>query len=269
MLIKKEFKNVPLDDLESWTDYQRPLDMEFIESVCKPGVFDKNEVDTPKVSVRNDGTKKMGDGQHTVAIVRKMGWKSIRCELRYGLTIEEENDWFSMINTKSRPQNYKRILTSQINGTYEKNKTEQDFNNCIKSIGFKLNIYGEKPGNDYRINCCSSLLSVFKEYENNNKRENFIECLDIIKACFNGNPVSLQWNFIRGMFDFYETYEGKFDIKRFVKIFSSYNSNSIRKEAENDIYTEKASMKYARLFVSKYNHKLPKGKRLKMSMLED
>lgn len=77
MLIKKEYKNMPLDELESMTDYQRPLNYSFIEEKSKPGVFDKDAVECPKISVRNDGTKKMGDGQHTVAIVRRVGWKSI------------------------------------------------------------------------------------------------------------------------------------------------------------------------------------------------
>lgn len=269
MLIKKEYKNISLDDLESMAEYQRPLDMQFIEEKSKHGVFDKDAVECPKISVRNDGTKKMGDGQHTVGIVRRVGWKSIRCELRYGLTIEEENDWFAQENTKRRPQNNKRILTAQINGTYEKNKIEKDFNNCIKSLGYKLNIYGEEPGNDYKINCSASLLSLFKNYVNENKRENFIECMDILKTCFNGNPISLQWSFIRGLFDFYESFSDKFDRKRLISVLSSLDVNNIKKEAESDLYTDKTSLKYAKLFVSKYNYKLVKSKRLKMSKLED
>ena len=100
MLIKKEYKNIPLDELESMSDYQRPLNHTFIEEKSKKGEFDKDAVECPKISVRNDGTRKMGDGQHTVAIVRRVGWKSIRCELRYGLTEQEENDWFAQENRK-------------------------------------------------------------------------------------------------------------------------------------------------------------------------
>lgn len=168
MLIKKEYKMIPIDKLESMADYQRSLDMNFIEEKSKDGIFDKDAVECPKISVRNDGTKKMGDGQHTVGIVKRRGWKSIRCELRYGLTIKEENDWFAQENTKRRPQNNKRILTAQINGTYEKNKEEQDFYNCLKSLGFKLNIYGEESGNEFKIGCSASLLNLYttlQDYE--------------------------------------------------------------------------------------------------------
>ena len=56
MLIKKEYKNIPLDELESMADYQRPINHTFIEEKSKPGIFDKDAVECPKISVRNDGT---------------------------------------------------------------------------------------------------------------------------------------------------------------------------------------------------------------------
>lgn len=269
MLIKKEYKMIPIDKLESMADYQRPLDMKFIEDRSKDGVFDKDAVECPKISVRNDGTKKMGDGQHTVGIVKNRGWTSIRCELRYGLTIQEENDWFAQENTKRRPQNNKRILTAQINGTYEKNQEEQDFYACLKSLGFKLNIYGEESGTEFRIGCSASLLNLYKEYTRIDKNEQFIECLDIVKSCFNGDPISLQWNFLRGIFDFYETYSDEFDRKRLVEVLSRENTLDIKKDAESYKRTKKPSIKYAKLFVEKYNYRLPKKKLLKMSKLED
>jgi len=269
MLIKKEYKMISIDKLESMADYQRPLDLKFIEEKSKDSVFDKDAIECPKISVRNDGTMKMGDGQHTVGIVRKRGWKSIRCELRYGLTIKEENDWFAQENTKRRSQNKKRILTAQINGTYEKNKDEQDFYNCVKALGFKLNIYGETSGTEFKINCPAKLLEVYKQYVKAGKKEQFIQCLDIHKAAFNGTPLSLQWSFLRGMFDFYETYYEEFDRKRIVEVLSRENARDIKKEAESDIRTKKTSLKFAKLLVEKYNYKLIKKKQLKMSKLDD
>lgn len=269
MLIKKEYKNIAIDELESMADYQRPIKMSFVEEKSSDEVFDKDAVECPKVSVRNDGTKKCGDGQHTIAIVKKRGWKSIRCELRYGLTIEEENDWFAQENTKRQPQPNKRILTSQINGTYKKNKYEKDFYNCLKSLGFKLDIYGEDAGNTFKIGCSKSLLNLYKNYAKNKNIEQFIDCLDIHKTCFNGEPISLQWSFLRGMFDFYEAYVNEFDKRRLIEVLSRENVRDIKRDAESDIRTKKTSLKYAKLFVEKYNYKIPKKKTLKMSKLED
>lgn len=266
---KIERKRVPIDKLDSMLNYQRDIDMNFVEEKSKDGVFKESNVSIVLVSVRSDDSMKVCDGQHTIAILKKRGYTTVECELRYGLTEQEENDWFSDENTKRRNQSRKRTLTAQINGTYEKHKDEQDFYNCLKSIGFKLNIYGEESGNNYKISCPAKLLEVYKEYNNAEKVDCFIECLDIIKTCFNGEPLSLQWSFLRGMFDFYETYYDDFDRKRIIDVLSRENVRDIKKDAESDIRTKKTSLKYAKLFVEKYNYKLPKKKLLKMSKLED
>lgn len=262
-------KEVPIDKLDAMLNYQRDIDMKRVEMLSSDEYFDENEVDEVKVSVRKDGSMKVCDGQHTIAILKMRGWKTVPCELRYGLTIAEENDWFTITNTKEKPQNRKRTLTSQINGTYEKNKIEQDFNNCIKALGFKLDIFGEDPGNNYKIKCPSNLLEIYKTYLTVNDSESFIECMDLIKGCWNGNPKSLQWNFIRGMFDFYETYKGVFDSKRFITSVGKKAPSSIKEMANNDKYTKKPSLKYAKIYVNEYNSGLTKNKRLKMSLLED
>lgn len=266
---KVERKRVPIDKLDSTLSYQRDINMDFVEENSKDGIFDESKVSIVLVSVREDGTMKVCDGQHTIAILKKRGYTTVECELRYGLTEQEENDWFSDENTKRRGQSRKRTLTAQINGTYEKHKDEQDFYNCLKSIGYKLDIYGEEIGSDFRIGCPAKLLNVYKEYNKADKVNCFVECMDIIKSCFNGDSLSLQWSFIRGMFDFYETYHDEFDRKRIVEVLSRENIRDIKKDAESDIRTKKTSLKYAKLFVEKYNYKLPKKKTLKMSMLDD
>lgn len=266
---KVERKRVPIDKLDSTLSYQRDINMDFVEENSKDGIFDESKVSIVLVSVREDGTMKVCDGQHTIAILKKRGYTTVECELRYGLTEQEENDWFSDENTKRRGQSRKRTLTAQINGTYEKHKDEQDFYNCLKSIGYKLDIYGEEIGSDFRIGCPAKLLNAYKEYNKADKVNCFVECMDIIKSCFNGDSLSLQWSFIRGMFDFYETYHDEFDRKRIVEVLSRENIRDIKKDAESDIRTKKTSLKYAKLFVEKYNYKLPKKKTLKMSMLDD
>lgn len=267
--IKIERKSVPIDKLDSMLNYQRDIDMAFVEEKSRDDVFRESEVSVVLVSVRLDGSMKVCDGQHTIAILKRRGYTMVQCELRYGLTEQEENDWFNIENTKRRGQSRKRTLTAQINGTYENNKDEQDFNNCVKSLGLKLNIYGEESGNDFKIGCPAKLLNVYKYYSSNNKIDEFVECLDIVKSCFNGEPSSLQWSFLRGMFDFYETYADTFDRKRLVKVLSCENIRDIKKDAESDIRTKKTSMKYAKLFEEKYNYKLSKTKQLKMSKLDD
>ena len=262
-----ERKDIPISKLDSMLDYQRNICMTFVEEKSKNDVFDENEINEVKVSVRPDGSMKVCDGQHTIAILKRRGWTTAPCELRYGLSVREENDWFSTTNTKEQKQSSKRILTAKVNGTYEKNKEEQDFYNCLRALGLRLDIYGEKSDRDFKIGCAASLLNLYKEYVKADKKEQFIECLDIVRTCFNGDPISLQWGFLRGMFDFYETYYNKFSIKRFVRVFMYENARDLKKDAESDIRTKKTSLKYAKLFVEKYNYKLAKKKQLNMGNL--
>jgi hypothetical protein len=264
-----EHKDIPINKLDAMLCYQRDIDMSFVEEKSRDDVFDEKEVNEVKVSVRSDGSYKVCDGQHTIAILNKRGWTTAPCELRYGLSIEEENDWFTTTNTKSRTQSRKRTLTSQINGTYKKNKTEQDFNNCIKSLGFKLNIYNEDSGSAFKIGCPIKLLEVYKTYCENNNLDGFIECLDIIRTCFNGDPSSLQWNCLRGMFDFYEAYGDQFDKKRLVTVLKKIPPADLKIRTDKDTYTKKSSLRYARLFANEYNFGLSKDRKLKMSKLED
>ena len=91
----------------------------------------------------------------------------------------------------------------------------------------------------------------------------------LIKVCWDLNSKSLQLNFIRWMFDFYETYKGVFDNKRFITSVGKKSPSTIKEIADNDKYTKKPSLKYAKIYVNEYNSGLAKNKRLKMSLLED
>ena len=79
---KKERKRVPIDKLDSMLDYQRDIDMAFVEEKSRDGVFDENEVSIILISVRPDGSMKVCDGQHTIAILKKRGYSMAECELR-------------------------------------------------------------------------------------------------------------------------------------------------------------------------------------------
>lgn len=264
---KIEHKEIPISKLDSMLDYQRDICMSFVHEKSRDDVFDENELNEVKVSVRSDGSMKVCDGQHTIAILKKRGWTTVPCELRYDLSVQDENDWFSITNTKEQKQAAKRIMTAKINGTYKKNKIEQDFYKGLKELGYKLDIYGEMSGDNYKIKCVSSLFSLFKEYALKEKSNVFFQYMYIVKTCFQGDPISLQWGFLRGVFDFCETYENEFDKQRLISVLSCMSAANIKKEAERDEFVKRVSLKYARFFVYKYNYRLLRNKRLNMDKL--
>ena len=70
-------KEVPIDKLDAMLNYQRDIDMKRVEMLSSDEYFDENEVDEVKVSVREDGSMKVCDGQHTIAILKMRGWKTV------------------------------------------------------------------------------------------------------------------------------------------------------------------------------------------------
>ena len=67
---KIERKRVPIDKLDSMLNYQRDIDMHFVEENSKDGIFEESKVSIVLVSVRVDGSMKVCDGQHTIAILK-------------------------------------------------------------------------------------------------------------------------------------------------------------------------------------------------------
>lgn len=260
----KEVKEINISWLESMTINRRPVAKDFIIEKSNDEVFDDNLVELVKISVRQNGHFKIIDGNNTIAICKNRGYKKILCELRYGLTLKEENDWFSLENTKSKHQPKKSIWTFRINGTYDKNMDQQNFNNTIEAIGYRLGLYGEKLG-DGCINCIDTLFQIFKR----TATQEFINIMSLHRSCFRGNNISLQANFLQGMFLFFETYKDKIDDKRFIMVFWKIDSKTLKKEAVSDVYTKNTPLKYAKVFAKYYNIRLSKQKQLKISVLED
>jgi len=256
--IKRNFEMVDINLLHSGLAYQRPINEKFVRDTVK--IFDKNEVNAPLVSLR-DGKYNVVDGQHTIAIVKEIGWNRIRCEIRKNLTEEEESKWFTVTNTKQRPQSKQSILNSRYFGNDEKlNKLIK----ALSSVGYKLKTV-DISSSDGIIDASVTIENIFDETE----QEDFINCLTLHQGVWNGDKESLKASFLKGMFKFYNTYKTNIDNKRFVKALSKCTAEKIKVEAETDKFTKDISVKYARVLVSYYNKGLSKEKQLKISSLED
>ena len=265
-----EHLQVPIDFLDSALDYQRSINMKFVKEKASDEVFDEREVEEVKVSARRDGTMRVCDGQHTVAILKLRGYHYARCEVRYGLTSEEENDWFDMINTKFRTQTKKRTLTAKMNGSYEKHKIEHNLNKIMERLGFTLDLYGTSTKKEYKICCPTHLLNIFKARLNNpDSLFSFVECMKLLRNTFQGDPISLQLNFMDGMFAFYDTYGIDIDNKRFIRVMQKHTPAKIKTIVQNDLSLNKNAVKYGKVFVDIYNKGLKKEKKLKVSKLYD
>lgn len=265
--IKRTFEWIPIEKLHSGLAYQRPIDEIFVKNAVDN--FDKNEVEAPCVSLRiNNGEKeyRVVDGQHTITIVKCVGWNKIRCEIREGLSDDDEHEWFYMKNKKKRNQTSGRLLNAKVNGKFD--TTINSLVNILESVGYKIKTADISNGNGV-INAGLTIENIFK----NIGEDNFKKCMELHSIVWNGSKESMKKSFLMGMSKFYTTYKDEIDSKRFVRAFLNKNitADDIIKDVSNNMLTKKDnSIKYAWVLVEHYNKGLKdESKKLKFSKLED
>lgn len=263
--VKRNFEMVDVNLLNSGLAYQRPIKEDFVRDIVEN--FDPYEVEPPCVSLR-DGKYNVVDGQHTISIVKKVGWRKIRCEVRRGLTEEMENEWFVSKNTKHRTQTKGAIL----NGRYFSGIDERlnDLVAYLAVVGYKLKTSDIK-NSDGVINASDTIEKIFIDMG----KQEFIKYITLHQSVWNGDKKSLQASFLKGFAKFYNTYKKELEDDRFIKVFNSHMNkkcktvDEITYEADKDVFTKDVSVRYSRVLVKYYNLKLSKQKQLKMSRLDD
>lgn len=265
--MKRYFKNLSVEKLHSYLDYQRVIDDDFVKE--RVSVFDINEVDAPAVSLRiNDNGEeeyRVGDGQHTIAIVKYMGWKVIKCEVREGLTDEEEHEWFYKRNSKKRNQTSGRMLNAKVKGKFD--TLTNSLVNILDSVGYKIKTADIKNG-DGVINAGITVEDIFK----NMGEDSFKQFIILHSSVWSADKKAMNAPFLKGMNKFYVTYKDEIDNKRFIQAFlnKKVTAGNIIKDVSNNILKKDNSIKYAWVFVENYNKGLKdENKKLKFSKLED
>lgn len=267
--MKRYFKLLPIEVLHSALGYQRPLNEEFIREKSKPEIFDVNEVDAPAISLRINNCKeefRIIDGQHTISIVECVGWKHIKCEIREGLTDEQENEWFYKRNNKKRPQASGRMLNAKINGKFDPNTNV--LVNVLNKVDYKIKTSAVKNGKG-TIKAGLTLEKVFKDMG----VDYFEKCITLHKTIWDGDKKSLIAPFLTGLKKFFITYGEEIESKRFVSAFKTktkfISANDIIKDATSSVLKKSSDIKYAWVFAEYYNKGLVEQKRLKLSKLID
>lgn len=264
--MKRYFKRLPIEILNSALSYQRNLNENFITMKVKE--FDSNKVNTPKISLRTKNGKeeyRIIDGQHTISIVSKIGWKNIQCEVREGLTDEDENKWFYEINNKgnSRQQTASTLLNARINGKFDNNLNS--LVNSLDSVGYKLKTVDVKHTNGV-IRAGVTIETIF----NDMGEEEFKKFMELHNSAWNGDKKAMTSPFLKGFKKFYDTYKEEIDLKRFNTVFvkKSISAEQIIKEATLRSDIKDTSIKYAWILVINYNKGLSNGNKLMLTKLE-
>lgn len=258
--VKVRYEKISVVLLHSGLAYQRKVtDMKRVKYIAEH--WDKKLFNNPCVSFRN-GMYNVIDGQHTIAAYKmRFGENAeISCKVAYDLTKEEESGWFYDLENSKKPQTSNSMYNAKL---LRKDASLLQLIADLKTCGLMMKI--NVPNGQGVI----SALKTIENIHNNMNSIDFISCFTLLHNTWNGDQNSLKESFLSGMVKFYNTYNGNFDANRFKKSLSKLNPKDIKVKADSDIYMKDESIKYARVFVEKYNYKLKKLEPLKISMLED
>jgi hypothetical protein len=263
----RRFEVVEIEKLHSGLAYQRPINENFVRE--KIANFDPTEVEIPSISLRikesGESEYRVIDGQHTIAIIKGMGWIKIKCEIREGLSDEDEHKWFHQKNAKKRPQSSSRLLNAAIHGKFD--ETTNRLISSLDMAGYKIKAV-DVSGTRGVINAGESIKRIFTNMD----EKDFTKCMMLHSSTWAGEKKALTASFLKGICKFYNTYKDKIDTNRFVNALSEkkITVNEIIKEADSDTYYKDLGVKYARILTKYYNKDLrTENKRLKISLLED
>lgn len=212
--------------------------------------FDWERVQPLDISYR-DGKYNVVNGQHRLFAIRKKFANSVKpvlipCCVRTGLTEIDEMKLFSDLARGTRSINNLELFKSDY-GRGVKEIVEMV--DMAREIGFIVDFTNSKSKN--RITVLKDLLNIYSELNN----EDYKKFLKLIKDTWDGDSISLQKDFLLGVFEFYRLYKYDFDNKRFKKQLTNYSPNDIKRVGETDRLSGK-TIGCAKAIFIKYNQNL-------------
>lgn len=140
----------------------------------------------------------------------------IYCDVRNGLTYEQEAELYYRLNTSSKPLNFSDKLKGLIES---KDSTALRFRDTVESCGY---IVGGNTSNSLK-----ALSRAWKIFNKTDGEKELTEILKLTNACWPGNVAGADSRIIEGVRLFLEYHSSEYDKKRFIKALSPLNPRDI------------------------------------------
>ena len=233
------------DKLEK-DSYQRPTDPARVRKIVDE--FDPALVNLLKVSLR-DGHYYIFDGAHTLAALKIVHRKEkfpVLCHIYHGLIREQEALLFAKQrgNSKDVPIPYKLRALAE-GGDNEVN----DFLKRTRDSGFSIT-----PGNASVRNGYIAAVKTAHDVYRKLGPEKFSVMMVLVRNAWDGEAWSVSQNMLRGMAEFYTTYEDCFKAVRFMNRLQGV-PRTMFERAVGKYYGMSPRIAYALAIVTFYNKK--------------
>ena len=219
-----EYKWVPVRALAVDTIYQRKVDDKRVNRMVKH--WNPDLVNPPKVSLRQDGSMFVFDGQHTTIGYKIVNGENsmILCKVYRGLTRQEEVELFlAQEGPDKRSLTTNEKLRAMYNMNYEK---VRGMVTLAELAGVRVDF-----GTSQAVNKVTAVSTLFKVYKRM-PREQYIDMLIVLREAWNGSPDGFSRELLAGMADFFAAYYGKFKMKDLTKSLSRVTPTQIVREGK-------------------------------------
>lgn len=211
-------EHLPLNELEIDRSYQRELDIVRVEEMAR--TFSPFLLLPFAVNIRGDGSKFTVDGQHRTAMLAKIGKSDsiVACAVYRGLTVEEEAWLFDELNKRQK----KLTPLQQFRGALAAgNPDALEIKSIVEDAGFAIRPE-QRDLSRSNIPGVAALKGAQKQYG----RDRLAQTLQLIAATW-GTDHGPSAEIIHYVGDFVYRYEGQFNVKRFVRVFSKVDPATI------------------------------------------
>ena len=235
------FELIPISNLVSNQVYQRSLSMPHVKKTVEH--FDPKQINPVKVS-RRDGINYVFNGQHTIEIIATVSGSRetpVWCMVYEDLDYETEADIFA------NQQKFVKILSPYeifIANVEAGNDEQILIKNLVESYGLEV-CHGKQPGG---ICCVSTLEAIYEQFGYHVLERT----LKILIGTWEGDPLSLSANFLRGVAKLVVAFEDKLDDDYFKE---KLGKESLRELSRNAKERKAGSTGYAEAMIIIYNKK--------------
>ena len=240
------FELIPIKSLVSNQEYQRNLSVGHIKKTAEN--FDLYQINPVKVSRRN-GTNYVFNGQHTIEIVATVSGSRetpVWCMVYDDMDYEIEADVFANQQKFVKPLSPYEIFNANIEAG---NEQELTIKALVESYNLKISSSYKTPG---RISAVSSLEWIYVKYG----FHVLDRTLRLIVSTWEGEPISLSSNMLRGVARLIVTYGDRLKddvFKEKVGLYSAKDLGRVAKERKG------GALGYAEAILIVYNRRMKGG----------
>lgn len=239
------FEQIPIKNLVSNQDYQRNLSISHVQKAAAN--FNLYQINPVKVS-RRDGTNYVFNGQHTIEIVALVSGSRetpVWCMIYEDLEYKEEAEIFANQMKYDKPLLPYEIFMANIEAGNDEQILIKDL---VESFNLELSSSGG-PG-------CICAISTLEEIFEKQGYEMLSRILGLIIATWEGAPMSLSSNVLKGVSRFLVAYGDEVRDEAFKDKLSQISIKELARTAKD---RRAGSLGYAEALVLAYNNRKSNG----------